>query len=159
MGSIVTVNGTHAVDATTAVELIRVKADTVNPFILHSIRIGQSSDAGDAEAEMLRVVLDRYTGAGDGGAGGAAVVVSPHELTQATPGVTGYVGSTTLSTVRTTIIEDAFNVQAGWLYLPTPEERIAFGGGTGVVVGLPVGPATNAMTFMCSVTVEEILVA
>ena len=157
MGNFWTVNGTHAVAATTEVELITVEADTTNPFIIHSVRIGQSSEEGDVQAEMLRIQVGRYSGA-QGTVGGAAAIESPHEQGIAVATVSGYVGSETLSGTKTVIIEDGFNVQAGFLYLPTPEERIIIAGGEGAFVGIPVGPA-DAVTFMMSMTIEELMIS
>ena len=158
MGQMVTVSETHGVAATTAVELISVEADSVNPMIVHSIRIGQNTEAGDAQAEMLQIVLARFTGTLHGQVGGVVANENNHELGMPTPGVVGYVGSETLSTVRTTVIDDGFNVQAGYLYLPTPEERILIAPGAGFVAALPTGPV-DPITFHCSMTVEELLVA
>ncbi len=113
-----------------------------NPATIHSIRIGQSSDEGDAQAEMLQIQISR-TDLTVNGSGGSTL--TPVQLSPGSPSATTVVeaNNTTISTVTTPIVEDSFNVQAGWLWLPTPEERILLivSATAGIVVELPVAPS------------------
>lgn len=141
--------------AVTAIQdFFQLLASATVPIIIHEIRIGQSSDAGDASAEMLRVQVSRtdMTLNGSGGTVPTAVAHSPGSPAAAT---VVEANNDTQSTVTTTIIEDTFNVQAGWLYVPTPEERIIVLPTEGLVVELPAAP-DDSLTMSGSVTFEEI---
>lgn len=127
-------------------------ADAV--VVIHSIIIGQSSDYGDSEAEGLRVQISRTDGT-TSGSGGSTPTARPHEKGDAAFGGTVEANNTTQATVTTVIVEDTFNVQAGWQWRPTPEERITLSPSETVVVELPVAPA-DAITMSGSITFEEI---
>ena len=142
--------------AVTALQDLFQLAPTTNPIIVHSIRIGQSSDEGDAQAEMLQVQISRTTLTVNGSGG---TVLTPVAASPGSPAATTVVeaNNTTQSTVTTEILEDTFNVQAGWLYLPTPEERIIVlaSATTGLVVELPVGPS-DPLDMTGTIVFEEI---
>lgn len=158
MGNIITGSGASSIAASFTGEYISLKADASNPILVHSIRIGQYSDAGDSEAEMLQVRLSRYTGV-QGTTGGSAGQDTPHEVGGPVTGANVHVGSTALSATGVVVIlEDSFNVQAGWLYLPTPEERIWIAPGEGLAAVSPAGPA-DALSLTASITYEEIMFA
>ena len=93
-------------------------------FILEnllSIRIGQYGDAGDAEAELLPIAITRYA---TGGSGGSVRTPRPHVFGSGASAVVVDSNNTTQGTTPTVILQDSFNLQAGWLYVPTPEEWI-----------------------------------
>lgn len=143
-----------AVTVTLLQDLFQLLASATVPIRILSVRIGQSSDAGDAQAEMLAIRLSRsdMTVNGSGGTTATPALHSPGSSAAAT---VAEVNNTTLSTVQTIIVSDAFNVQAGWLYLPTPDEIITILPTEGFIVNLPVGPA-DPLTTSGSVTFEEI---
>jgi len=92
--------------------------------------IGQSSDAGDANAAMLRAVIHRVTGTVTNGTGGAAA--TPRPIDTAFGAFSGTVRMGDVTTLPTTagtkviLCEETWNVQAGWYLTPTPEERYEF---------------------------------
>lgn len=145
-----------AAGATLVQDMFQLLAAAAVPIVIHSVRIGQSSDAGDAQAEMLRVQLTRtdFTINGSGGTTPTARPVSP-----ASPAASTIVeaNNTTLSTVQVVLLEDSFNVQAGWLYLPTPEERIVIPAGVtnGFIVGLLTVPS-DALDLTGTIVFEEL---
>lgn len=143
-----------AVTVTLLQDLFQLLASTTVPIIIHEVRIGQSSDAGDSQAEMLAIRLSRsdMTINGSGGTTATPALHSPGSSAAAT---VAEVNNTTLSTVQTIIISDDFNVQAGFLYIPTPETRIVILPTEGFIVNLPVGPA-DPLTMSGSCTFEEI---
>lgn len=143
-----------AVAVTVIQDLFQLLASASTPIIIHSVRIGQSSDAGDAQAEMLQIQLSRSTMAVDG-SGGTTPTPVPHSVDSPAANTVAEANNTTQTTVTTVIISDTFNVQAGWLYLPTPEERIIIQSGDGLAVELPAAP-DDAITMSGSVTFEEI---
>lgn len=137
-------------------DFFQLLAAAAVPIVIHSIRIGQSTEAGDAAAEMLRIRLARtdFTINGSGGS-----TLTPEAHSPASPAASTVVeaNNTTLSTVQVPILEDVFNVQAGWLYVPTERERLIIPAGVtnGFIVGLPVAPA-DPMDMTGSIIFEEI---
>ncbi len=129
-------------------------ADAV--VLIHSITITQSSDAGDSEAEMLQINISR-TDFSINGSGGSVPTPRPHERGFAAAATVVEANNTTLSTVQTIIQPLSFNVQAGWFYQPTPEERIVISADIteGLVVNLPVGPS-DELTMSGVIVFEEI---
>ena len=140
--------------AVTAIQdLIELNAPSDSVVVIHSAFIGQSSDAGDSEAEMLRVQISRSTGTS--GSGGTTLTARPHNVGDAAFGGTAEANNTTQATTTVTIHEETFNAQSGWYYQPTPEERVALSPGARVVIELPAAPA-DSLTMSGSITFEEI---
>lgn len=134
-------------------DLFEVNAPSDAAVVIHSATLGQSSDYGDAAAEGLRVQISRAPTAS--GSGGSAPTARPHSLGDAAFGGTVEANNTTQATGTVTIHEDTFNIQAGWAYRPTPEERIVMSPSERLVVELPVAP-TDVVTMSGSITFEEI---
>jgi len=110
---------------------------------LHSIYIGQSSDAGDAQDELLQVAIK--AGQTTSGSGGSAPTPIPTDFGDAASGATSEVNNTTKATAGTivTLHQDVFNVRSGWQYRPTPEERIIIRGARRLTVELQTTPADS----------------
>jgi hypothetical protein len=105
--------------------------------ILHSVRIGQHTLAGDSNAEMVEIEIARASALGSGGGTPTPV---PHMVGAPASGIVAHTSDTTEATGRTILLSDTFNMQAGWLYLPTPEERIVISSTAGddcIAVTLP----------------------
>ena len=68
MGRIYSVS-TAAVAVTTAIDVAELVAAAGKPFILHEVVLGQYSDAGDAAAEVLSVLIKRGIGYTSGSGG------------------------------------------------------------------------------------------
>lgn len=145
-----------AVAVTLAQDLFQLLAAAAVPVIIHSIRIGQSSDAGDAAAEMLRITVNR-TDFTINGSGGTTRTPEAHSPASPVASTIVEANNDTVSTVQTVVIDDDFNVQAGWLYLPTPEERIILPAGVtnGIIVSLPAAPG-DELIMSGTITFEEI---
>lgn len=159
----VTQTATTVTAANTDFDLVNIKAPTDAIVRILSIFVGQSGDAGDAEAELLRVQLRRGQGTFTESAGGA-LTPAKHEDSDgaATVTATGFnatpasAGTGTL----TTITEETFNVQAGWYYTPTPEEQIILRPTIGtdlssLIVHVPSTVADD-LSMTCRVTFEEV---
>ena len=140
--------------AVTAIQdLFELNAPSDSVVALHAISVTQSSDAGDSEAEMLRVQISRFSGFS--GSGGTSPTPRPHEVGDPAFGGTAEANNTTQATTTTVVREETFNVQIGWFYRPAPEERIILSPGGALVVELPTAPA-DALTMSGSITFEEI---
>lgn len=122
-----------------AQDLFELNGPATGVVEILSCRLGQTSDYGNAEAEGLRIGIHRSTGAS--GSGGTIPIARPHN-----PADTAFSGqveanNTTVATTLTQILADVWNVQAGWLYVPIPEERIIMAPSARIVFKLPVAPA------------------
>jgi hypothetical protein len=123
-------------------DLASVLPATGIPIVPLRAWVSQSSDAGDAQDEMLPVTLQwGATTAGSGGNSFTALKQSPKA---AAFGGTCRINDTTPASAGT-IVEpypDSFSVRAGWLYLPVPEERFIVDTGR-LVLGLLANPADS----------------
>ena len=143
--------------AVTAVQdVFEITAPSSKAVCIHSIVIGQGggNDAGDAQAEMLPLRLIR--GNTTTGSGGATVTPTPLETGFPAAGSTVKRNNTTVASAGSpvTVHADAFNVQAGWPYQPTPEEKIWLSPSQRLVVNLPVAPA-DSLTVSATLIFEE----
>ncbi len=157
MGLIFSVVGSKTA-VTVACDLMTVVPAAGKPVALYSIRISQNNQAKDANDAMQRIQI--VTGNTTAGSGGAAATPSPIR----SPG-TGAVASSTCTAFNTTLasagtakilLEDNFDVRAGWLWIPTPEERIEVPVTTNrVCIRLPDAPAAST-NYSITVNFEEI---
>ncbi len=137
----------------TARDLFALTGTAENMVVIHSVRIGQTSEEGDASAQMLQVKIMRSAAAG----AGTANTPVPHMLGAPAASST-IVTDAAVATPTVTLINDAFNLQAGWLYLPTPEERIVVSGtAANDVIVVNVASPASTPNFEYSLTFEEIL--
>ena len=147
-----------AVAVSAAQDLFEVLASSGKPFILHEVVVAQSSDYGDAEAEGLSILIKKATGSYTSGSGGSTVTPAKHATNDAAAGPTAEINNTTQASAGsgalTTIRAEAFNVQAGYQYLPTPEQRITFLAAEAVVVSV-TAPA-DAITVSGTLVFEEL---
>lgn len=131
-------------------------ADAV--IVIHSIRIGQSSDFGDSAAEGLEVAFKRGVGS-TSGSGGSTPAKNALETGFAASGATLEANNTTQAVAGggslTEILHDVFNVQIGFLYQPVPEERIVLSPGDEFYVSLDSAPG-DALTMSGTMVWEEI---
>ena len=134
-------------------DLFEITAPSDAVVVLHSCYIGQDTEEADAAAEMLPVNITRYV---DSGSNGSTLTPAPHDTGYAAAGSTVEANNTTQGSGTTTIVlSDAFNVQVGWQYRPSPEERIVISPSKRLAIELPVAPA-DAMTVSAAITFEEI---
>lgn len=149
----------EAVAVSAAQDLFELVAPADSAIIIHSIRIGQSSDYGDAAAEGLSISLVRGEGSVTTGSGGSTPTPAPLESGFAASGATLEANNTTKMVVGagtlTTLQNDAFNAQVGWLYQPVPEERIIISPDDRMTVEL-VGAPNDALTMSGTIVWEEV---
>lgn len=142
----------NAVAVTAAQDFFEINAPADAIVVLHSCFLGQTSDAGDAEAEMLSVQISRV--GGTAGSGGSSPTVNPHQLGDSAFGGTVEANNTTQVGTPVELYSETFNVQAGWYYVPTPEERFIISPSGGIVVEI-TAPA-DSLTMSGRITFEEI---
>lgn len=153
MGRMYTASFTN-VAVSAAQDLFEINAAADTAVVLHRVHIGQSSDEADAQAEMLRIQINRASGTA--GSGGTTPTENPMDPGDAAFGGSVEANNTTQAGTQTTILAaEAFNVQAGFFHVPTPEERITIPGQGILTVNLIAAPA-DALTMEGTITFEEI---
>lgn len=143
-----------AVAVTAAQDVFEIAAPSNKCVVLHEIALEQSSDAGDAQAELLRIQAIR--GFTTSGSGGATSTPAPLEGGNAAAGSVVDTNNTTVATTGTTVtlFDRAFNVQIGFFWQPTPECRLVLSPSQRLVVRIPA-PA-NSLTMHGTMIFEEI---
>jgi hypothetical protein len=139
---------------TAAQDLVEVVAGADRRIIIHGWEIGQSTEAGDAQDEQLRLELIRgFTVSGSGGSSFTPLPLDP--AMDAFEG-TAEINNTTLANTGTaeTMHATGFNVRAGHLWIPTPEMRVTIAKSGRVVLRLNQAPA-DAINFSGSLYFEE----
>lgn len=147
-----------AVAVTAEVDFFEILAPADASIVIHEVHIGQESEEGDAQAEMLSWKLVRGEGA-TSGSGGSTATPEPTEAGMAASGVTVETNNTTKMTAGggsiTTFLADAFHVAAGLNHVPTPQFRHVISGGDRATIELAEAPA-DSVTFSGHVDFEEI---
>jgi len=104
----------------TAVDLFHITVASDVPILLHWLDMGQTTDLGDANEEVLRIGI--YRGVTGGGGGSALTEVALHD--RAPTATVAVVGQGTASTGGTLLDTIYWNIrQAGPIWVPTPELR------------------------------------
>ena len=126
-------------------DLIRIAGNASAISIIHEVRIGQTSDAGDAKAEMLPMQVMRYTAAGSGAASSptAEGLMPGAPTAKATVGVK-FVEDAVAGSVGNPFFADAWNIQAGFIWVPTPKAR-----------PIVAAVASEGIVFRCDATVQS----
>lgn len=125
-----------AVAVTAAQDVFEILAPSDSYVLIRDIRIGQYSDFGDAQAEILSVqVIRGYATTGSGGSAVTPVNWSPASGARAATSTVA-ANNTTVATTGTplTLVSDTMNVAAGW-WFEAPGDR------DGKVQGLQVLPS------------------
>lgn len=142
---------------TTAVDAFEIVASTGKPFVVHEVILGQDTEFGDAQAEVLNVLFKKGIGSTSGSAG-STVTPMKHLTNDAAAGPTVEVMNTTQAAAGggslTTFRSEMFNVALGLQYLPPPEQRLTFLPAEAFVVSVTV-PA-DSVTLTGSVIIEEL---
>jgi hypothetical protein len=136
-------------------DLITFEPASTAVVCIHRISIGQIDLEADAEAAMAHVKVSRFTSDATGGTTPTPSPLMPGGVAADT--VIRVFPTVDATTSESILIQDAWNVQAGWLYLPTPEERIWTGSSETVVVrNMEIQTAANTAI---TVVFEEIKIA
>lgn len=145
----------NAVAVTAAQDLWEITPADDKPVEIVGIEIGQYSDAGDAQDELLGLQIIRgFTTSGTGGTAPTPVPMSPNS---SAAGFTAEVNNTTLANTgtTTTLHSTAFNVRAGYVqWFPIDARPAANQGNTTIVVRL-TAPA-DSLTMNGTLWVREL---
>lgn len=144
------------VSVTAQVDFFELSPADDKPIQIHAIYLSQSSDVGDAAEEMLRVqILRGHTTSGSGGS--AATPAPLHSSADAAAGCAAETNNTTIASAGTAVSlhSEAFNIRAGWQFIPTPEMRPgASQANTTLVVRLMAAPA-DSLSMSGTLILEE----
>jgi hypothetical protein len=142
---------------TVAVDAFEVVASTAKPFVLHEVVLGQTTEFGDAQAELLPVLLKKGIGS-TSGSGGATVTPAKHLTNDAAAGPTAEVMNTTQAVAGggslTTFRSESLNVAAGLQYLPPEKHLVTFNAAEALVIS--VGAPADSVTLTGCVVIEEL---
>lgn len=151
MGRIYTVStGLQAVTA--AQDLITLTLPNDLIVQVHWWKIGQSSDAGDAESEQLLAILHRTAAAGSGGSSITPKAMNTGDVASS---VTAARNNTTQSTLTDQLDDGNFNVMAGISEIYTPETRPIVSPSKIIVLELAKAPA-DSINVSATLCFEEI---
>lgn len=145
----------NAVAVTGAVDLFEITPADDKPVEIVSIELGQTTEAGDAADEMLGVQIIR--GFTTSGSGGSSATPAPLKPADTAAGLTAETCNTTLANTgtTTTLHSTAFNVRAGWNYIPPLDARPVVNQGNTTMVVRMTAPADSA-TFNGTMVVREL---
>lgn len=147
----------NAVSVTAVQDIFELLAPSDAVIIVHEVIIGQYSDFGDSAAEILSVVLkygDGYTS----GSGGSSPTIVPLTNGQGAAGATLEANNTTQAVAGGGALDsfraEAWNIQAPYQWLPTPEMRLEISPGDALVVSI-TAPA-DAISLNATIVWEEL---
>lgn len=147
------------VSQTAQIDFFELTAGAEKPCLIHEIYLANSSDAKDAEEEMLGLMLKRASGSVTSGSGGTAPTPVPINPDDAAAAFAAEVNNTTKLAVGTGTITNerayAWNIRMPFHMIFTPETRPKIKGGEKKVLELTTTPA-DAITMGGYVIVEEL---
>jgi hypothetical protein len=151
MARVYSASGSHAITSTETILSIMPAATSAIQIL--SIQLGQTSDAGDSEAEMATAQLNRISADGTG----TTMLARPHEVGDGADATVEDQHTVDATVSAGPVVAEAFNVQAGWFYNPIPEERITLSpGGDGLELALAAAPADGSFSMQYRITWAEI---
>lgn len=133
-----------------AQDLFYIKPATDKVCILEAVylsNVGGTADAGDAQEELLRLVINRLPATvtvGSGGSASATGTLNALSTNDTAAGFTGRTNDTTPATTSgtaRTLHADGWNVRVPYVWMPPPENRILVANAEAVVVKLLSTPA------------------
>lgn len=143
-----------AVTVSAAEDLFEITPADDKPVKLRGLFIGQSSDAGDAQDEMLQVSIIR--GHTTSGSGGSTPTPRPLSSIDVAAGFAAEANNTTIASAGTThtLHTDTFNVRAGY-QLWFPPECCPMASQADVTIVVRVTAPADSLTMSGTLYVEE----
>ena len=146
---------------TAQIDIFELLAGTNKPVILLGVEFGQTSEIGDAQEEMLTLILKRCTGSVTSGSGGGTSTFVPTSPNDTSAAATLETGNTTKLVVGTGTITElarfSWNLRAPFLYVPIPEERVVADQGTRLVLELATTPADSISAIVGRISIAELV--
>lgn len=145
---------------TAQLDFFELLAGTGIPLVFHGFELAQTSEVGDAQEEMISLVLKRVTGSPTSGSGGpTAPTFRPLCPNDTAAAATIEHGNTTKLTGGTSVelARFAWNVRSPLLYLPPPEGRIILAADTRLVLEELTTPGDSITGPVGWVLIEELV--
>lgn len=136
-------------------DLVYLAAAAEKPITLMGLILGQTTEVGDAQEEMLDITVVR--GNTTVGSGGSSITPRPRDPDDAAAAFTARIGDTTIASVGTEhlCIADSMNVRAGIPYMfPELFQPMTRNGAGALVVRMNVAVA-DAMSINVTAIVRE----
>jgi len=135
----------------TAITIVQIKAGASNPLELLRVVISQglSESSTQEQVQILRKsVAATVTSA-------TPLLLDPESQAAGAVGGTAATGitGTAEGTDGDILVDDGFNILNGWVWLPTPEERIKVDAGGIIAFKFPIAPASA--TFRAAMYFQE----
>jgi len=152
------------VTVSAAQDLFYVKPAADKPCLIEAVylsNVGGAADAGDAQEELLRLVLNRLPATvtvGSGGSASATGTLNPLAGNDASAGFTGRTNDTTPATTSgtaRTLRADGWNVRVPYVWMPAPEHRPMVANAEAIVFKLLSTPA-DALSVSGEMIIREI---
>lgn len=147
-----------AVAITAAQDLFEILAATGKGIYIHGFAIGQSTEEGDAQSEMLQLTTNRGVGAVTSGSGGSTATPQAVQDADSNSGATVEINNTTRMVVGSGTLEEleahCWNVQIPYIFWYTPETRPYITPGNRWTLELEDAPA-DSITASGTVWFEE----
>jgi hypothetical protein len=131
---------------TAARTVLQLNAPATRAVVLLRVWISQttSETATQEEVQILRTTT-----------AGTGTSVTPVGIQPPVPSSTATRNHTAEGTAGDSLIEEGWEIRAGWLYLPVPEERITVPPSGRIALKIPVAPAAS-ITIAAGITFAEI---
>jgi len=142
------------VAVTAAQDLFSLLPASGRPVAVCALYLSQSTEAGDAAEEMLKIAVKR--GAAAAGSGGSAATPRPRHPSDAAAAFTARVNDTTPASAGTAVVlhADNWNVRGPYVWMPPPDCRPLAAPATYLQVELLAAPA-DSVTMSGTLYVEE----
>jgi hypothetical protein len=138
-------------------DIFTVTAPTNSRVAIRELRFAQTSDFGDAQAEILSLIF--MVGSTSTAPAGTAITGTNVRTYTGTPtagsSVTGPTTTLASTSSATLLLADAYNVAAPYLYIPPPDMRFVLGRGQRFVARIATTP-NDALTVNGTLTLQEI---
>lgn len=142
------------VAVTAAQDLFEIVAAAGKNCRIHAVVLAQITETGDAAEEELSILFK--SGQTSSGSGGSAPTPVPTNVTDAAAGFTAETNNTTQASGGTIVTHhaDAWNVRAGYVWIPPEKMQIELTGSRRFTVSLNGAPA-DSITMSGTIYVEE----
>lgn len=143
-----------AVAVTAAQDFFEINSVSNKTLCVHSIRLSQSTDVGDAQAEGLQINL--VSGNATSGSGGSTHTPAPLQTGGGASSYTVEINNTTVASTGTPITHYAWNwiIQAPFVEQFTPSEMVYLAPGGRLCLRLVTVPA-DSITMSGVMVIEE----
>jgi len=134
-------------------DLLTITAPSDAAVVILEGELSQQGDYGDAQAEGLRITINRYATAGSGG---TTLTSRPHEVGFPTAGSTVVRNNTSLGGTATLLMSRNWNIQAPIFHIPVPETRWVISPSGVFAITLPTAPTPDSLQMSGWITFAEI---